>query len=79
MLEDIDKKQKRTLSGEQTANLMSKDSILEKTTYTKEKKTDFNESGLFKSLGVEEEKVKEVNVKEETTGFDTDFWNNLMK
>lgn len=79
MLEDIDLKQNKTLSGVQLSNVMSKDSILQFTTYTKEKKTEFNESGLFKSLGVEDDKPKEVKVTEDNTGFDSNFWNDLIK
>jgi 5'-3' exonuclease len=79
MLEDIEQKQMKTLSGVQLSNVMAKDSILEYTTYTKEKKTEFNESGLFKSLGVEEDKPKAVNVTEDNSGFDTNFWNDLIK
>jgi 5'-3' exonuclease len=79
MLEDIEQKQMKILSGVQLSNVMTKDSILEFTTYTKEKKTEFNESGLFKSLGVEDDKPKNVKVTEDNSGFDTNFWNDLIK
>lgn len=80
MFQDIEDKHKQTLSGMQTANVMDKEHILKYTSYTKEKKTEFNESGLFKSLGVEEEKKPNVSINDtKTSGFNDDFWSDLIK
>ena len=79
MFESIESTNNRHLSSSELHKVMDKESILSGTTYTKEKKTEFNESGLFKSLGVEEEKKPTVTITSESDGFDKNFWDDLIK
>jgi 5'-3' exonuclease len=79
MIETVETNQKKILSGIQVSNLMNKDSILGFSSYTKEKKTEFNESGIFKSLGVNQEKPIDTKIVEDNSGFDSSFWENLIK
>ena len=80
MLSSIEEISNKHLSASELHSIMDKDAILSGTSYTKEKKTEFNESGLFKSLGVEDEKKPTVTVTTTSdNGFDKDFWNDLIK
>lgn len=65
------------LSGKEINFILNKDKILEQTTYKKEKKTEFNESGLFKPISDSISDVKILDKKE--SAFDENFWNNLIK
>jgi 5'-3' exonuclease len=67
----------KSLSGNEIHSIMDKDRILAGTTYTKEKRNEFNESGLFKSISESTSDVKIIDKKE--SSFDDDFWNNLIK
>lgn len=68
-----------TLSASEIHGILDKEQILKGTSYTKEKKTEFNESGLFNSIGVEKPK-SEVKINEAPKGsFDDGFWNDLLK
>jgi 5'-3' exonuclease len=68
-----------TLSSQEIYGILDKDQILSGTTYTKEKKTEFNESGIFGSLGVEKTNL-DVKINESPKGsFDDGFWNDLLK
>jgi hypothetical protein len=61
---------------------MSKDKILEGTSYTNDKTESANESRIFKSIGTKPAATKpEVLIKadEENRGFDDTFWENLLK
>jgi hypothetical protein len=79
MFECIDITNNRHLSASEIHQILDKEQILAGTTYTKEKKTEFNESGLFNSIGVEKIK-QEVKINEEPKGsFDEGFWNDLLK
>jgi 5'-3' exonuclease len=67
-----------SLSASEIHKILDKEMILSGTSYTKEKKTEFNESGLFNSIGVE--KTKDVKINESPKGsFDDGFWNDLLK
>jgi 5'-3' exonuclease len=76
MFESIEKNTK-SLSGNEVHSIMDKDKILLETTYTKEKRNGFNESGLFKSISESTSDVKIIDKKE--SSFDDEFWNNLIK
>ena len=79
MFECIEITNNRHLSASEIHQILDKEKILAGTTYTKEKKTEFNESGLFNSIGVEKIK-QEVKINEEPKGsFDEGFWNDLLK
>jgi 5'-3' exonuclease len=67
----------KSLSGNAVHSVMDKDRILAGTTYTKAKKTEFNESGLFKPISESTSDVKIVEKKE--SSFDDGFWNDLLK
>jgi hypothetical protein len=68
-----------TLSASDIHSILDKEQILKGTSYTKEKKTEFNESGLFNSLGVEKTSI-DVKINEAPKGsFDQGFWDDLMK
>jgi len=77
MYKEIEEKYRKNLSASEIYTIMNKDKILEKTTYSKEKKTDFTESGIFNGIKQEITDVKIVEDKK--TSFDNDFWNNLLK
>jgi len=77
MYKEIEEKYRKNLSASEIYTIMNKDKILEKTTYSKEKKTDFTESGIFNGIKQEISDVKIVEDKK--TSFDNDFWNNLLK
>ena len=80
MFESIELTNNKHLSASELHKVMDKEAILSGTTYTKEKKTEFNESGLFKSLGVEDVAKPTVNVvTSESDGFDKNFWDDLIK
>jgi 5'-3' exonuclease len=81
MFENIERRWKATLSGATVHSLQEKDTILRGTTYTKEKATDFTESGIFKSVMPKAEPTKgDVTItKTAGEGFDTSFWDNLTK
>jgi hypothetical protein len=76
MFESIENNTK-SLSGSEIHSILDKEKILQGTTYTKEKKTEFNESGLFKSISESVSDVKIIDKKE--SSFDGDFWDNLIK
>ena len=77
MFSSIELKYKKVLSTTDINSISNKDKILEKTTYTKEKKTEFNESGLFRPIS---ESKSDVKIIESTdSGFDQGFWDNLLK
>jgi len=79
MFECIEITNNRHLSASEIHQILDKEKILLETTYTKEKKTEFNESGLFNSIGVEKIK-QEVKINEAPKGsFDDQFWNDLLK
>jgi len=67
----------KSLSGTDVHSIMDKDKILNGTTYTKEKRNEFNESGLFKSISDSTSDVKIIDKKE--SSFDEGFWNDLLK
>jgi 5'-3' exonuclease len=67
----------KSLSGNEVHSIMDKEKILSGTTYKKEKRNEFNESGLFKPISDSQNDVKIVDKKE--SSFDDDFWNNLIK
>lgn len=77
MFNDIEPKAKKSLSASEIHSILNKDSILAGSSYTKEKKTEFNESGLFKPISESTSDVKIVDTKE--SSFDEGFWNNLLK
>lgn len=77
MFSSIETKYRKTLSTVEITAISNKDRILEKTTYTKEKKTEFNESGLFKPISASKTDVKVVDNTD--SGFDQGFWDNLLK
>lgn len=82
MFEDIESKWNRSLSGSSIHGIQDKDTILRGTTYSKEKKDSFNESGLFNAINKPEQKINpEITIKPvgQSDGFDTDFWNQLTK
>ena len=82
MFDAIENKTKFHLSGVELHNIMSKDMILSKTTYTKEKAESFNESGLFKTAMPKiDPKVKGEVVITSTPskGFDDSFMKDLLK
>jgi gamma-glutamyl phosphate reductase len=80
MFESVENTYNRTLAASNLHTIMDKDSILRGTSYTKEKKDSFSESGIFKTLEKKEEPKTEVVVKKETDEtFDHDFWSNLTK
>ena len=76
MFENVEKNTK-SLSASEIHSILDKEKILLGTTYTKEKKTEFNESGLFKSISESVSDVKIIDKKE--SSFDGDFWDNLIK
>ena len=77
MFENIEAKYTKSLSASEINSILNKEKILEGSSYTKEKKTEFNESGLFKSISENSSDVKIIDKKE--SSFDTGFWDNLMK
>lgn len=81
MFNNIDSSKFKALSADGFHSLMSKDKILEKTSWTSERKTEFNESNLFKTIEVSSTKqVKETTIiKENTSSFDSNFWESLLK
>lgn len=76
MFSSIEKNTK-SLSSIEINSIMDKDKILHGTTYTKEKRNEFNESGLFKPISDSNSDVKIIDKKE--SSFDDEFWNNLIK
>lgn len=77
MFNSIDDSGFRAFSADMIHALMNKDRILENSTWSKDKKTDFHESGIFKPIS---ESTPEVMVtKEESGSFDPNFWNDLLK
>jgi 5'-3' exonuclease len=82
MFADITSKKLVSYSALELHNLMSKDAILEGTTYTKEKAESFNESSIFKSaMPKAEPKTDKGPIITDTTteGFNDDFWKDLLK
>ena len=77
MFDSIDSANKRALTAGDLHVILDKEKILLGTTYTKEKKTEFNESGLFKPISESSSDVKVIEAKD--SSFDDQFWNNLMK
>jgi len=77
MFDSIEKSRTRSLSASDIHSILDKEKILAGTTYTKEKKTEFNESGLFKAISDSSSETKIVDKKE--SSFDDQFWNNLIK
>ena len=77
MFDSIDGANKRALTASDLHVILDKEKILQETTYTKEKKTEFNESGLFKPISESTTDVKVIEKKD--SSFDDQFWNNLMK
>lgn len=77
MMDNVDKKLKRALSAIEIYDLMNKDKILEGTTYTKDKKTNFNESNLFKPISASTSDVKIIEKKD--ASFNNSFWDDLIK
>jgi len=77
MFNSIEEAKYQAFSADSVHQLMNKDRILENTTWTKEKKTEFNESGLFNSISKSD---SDIQVTEEKKGsFDQGFWDNLLK
>jgi hypothetical protein len=68
----------RTLSASNVHSIMDKEIILKGTTYTKEKKDSFSESGIFTALKNEETKSEVTVTKETESNFNNDFWNNII-
>lgn len=77
MYKEIEEKYRKNLSASEIYTIMNKDKILEKTTYTKEKKTDFTESGIFNGIKNEISDVK--IIEDDKKSFDNNFWDNLLK
>lgn len=77
MFDSIDSANKRALTAGDLHVILDKEKILLGTTYTKEKKTEFNESGLFKPISESSSDVKVIEAKD--SSFDDQFWNNLLK
>jgi 5'-3' exonuclease len=79
MFSHIESKPIVSFSAIELHSLMDKDSILAKTSYTKEKLDSFNESTIFRSAIKEESKPKDVAIEESQKGFDDSFWKDLLK
>jgi 5'-3' exonuclease len=79
MFSHIESKPIVSFSAMELHSLMDKDSILAKTSYTKEKLDSFNESTIFRSAIKEESKPKDVAIEESQKGFDDSFWKDLLK
>ncbi len=67
----------KSLSAKEIHSIINREKILTGTTYSKEKKTEFNESGLFRPISSSEDDIKIIDKKE--SSFDEEFWNNLIK
>lgn len=80
MFENIESRYTKSLSGSELNSILNKDKILEGSSYSKEKKTEFNESGLFKSISESSSDIKIIETKDiKESSFDSGFWDNLMK
>jgi 5'-3' exonuclease len=79
MFESIEKTNQSTLSSTNIYSIMDKDSILKMTSYSKEKKDSFVESGIFNSLSTEKPKSEIVITEKKDSAFNDDFWNDLIK
>ena len=79
MFESIEKTWKSTLSSTNIYSIMDKESILKGTTYSKEKKDSFAESGIFNALGKDKVNPEVKVVEKKDTSFDDTFWNDLLK
>jgi len=77
MFESIESKYTKSLSASEIHSILDKEKILSGSSYTKEKKTQFNESGIFKPISDSASDVKIIDKKE--SSFDNDFWSNLIK
>ena len=80
MFENIEARYTKSLSGSELNSILNKEKILEGSSYSKEKKTEFNESGLFKSISESSSDIKIIETKDiKESSFDSGFWDNLMK
>jgi hypothetical protein len=70
----------KSFSAKELYSLMNKDDILTETSYSKEMADSFNESQIFKnSLKNTQKKEEVVIVQAENKGFDSTFWEDLLK
>lgn len=79
MLNQIEEKFQSSMIIPNLESITNKDSILEKTTYIKEKLETLNDSSIFKNTINEKQKVETVINSESSSGFNGDFWNDLLK
>lgn len=83
MFEHIESIPLSSFSAMALHSLMSKDKILEGTSYTKEKAESFNESGIFRSAMPKADPMVNKDVVITSTpagdGFNPSFWEDLMK
>lgn len=82
MFDSIEEKWKITITGPALLGITNKDVILEKTSYTKESASSFNEPGIFRSASGNASPNPEVKViKDEektSSGFDSSKWDSLI-